>query len=289
MTEHDLSRTDAGMLRAVMAASGDGLLCVHADGTIAYANPSAISMLELPEDAVGRSVDVIDVPAVRERLEHMLAGGHASKTPTEAVAGRRTYVARFWRSRSPKLIGMSLHDVTETRGKQDRAEAVLNATTDGLIVLNPSDVIKYINPAATRMLELPRKDAIDVKVDLERLFGIDSGDLAAAVHCNEVMNCGKTDCPAYDADDLRCWLMSGTRCENGPEPFASKRCRCEQCEVRRMNADSFDPVSPDDYRQIELDRDDGQLVIQVRVSPVVDREGDYRAHPHLDHELARCG
>ncbi len=89
------------------------------------------------------------------------------------------------------------------------------------------------------------------------------------------MNCGKTDCPAYDADDLRCWLMSGTRCENGPEPFASKRCRCEQCEVRRTNADSFDAVSPDEYRQIELDQDDGRLVIQVRVSPVVDRDGDY--------------
>jgi signal transduction histidine kinase/CheY-like chemotaxis protein len=275
MTEHDLSRTDAGMLRAVMAASGDGLLCVDTTGRISYANPSAFEMLGLSEDAIGSGIDSIPVPAILERLEHLLEGGHASKTPTEAIVGGRTLLVRFWRSRHPKVIGVSIHDDTETTGRQDRAEAVLNATTDGLIVLNPSDVIKYINPAATRMLELTRKDAIGVKVDLERLFGIEDVDLPAAVHCNEVMDCGKTECPAYDADDLRCWLMSGTRCENGPEPFASKRCRCAECEVRRMNADSFDAVSTDEYRQIELDRDGGQLVIQVRVSPVVDREGDY--------------
>ncbi len=275
MAEHGLTDSDAGMLRAVMAASSDGLMCVGPEGHVTYANPAAIEMLGISAELVGMRADEIPVAEIRERLEHLLSGGRASRTPTESHVDGRTLVSRFWRSRGSKTIGVSLHDDTETTGKQDRAEAVLNATTDGLIVLNPSDVIKYINPAASRMLQLSRKDAVGVKVDLEQLFGVEHEDLGEAVRCNEVMDCGKTDCPAYNAEDLRCWLMSGTECENHAEPFASKRCRCEQCEVRRMNADSFDPVSPDEYRQIELDREGEHLVIQVRVSPVVDREGDY--------------
>ena len=175
MTDHDLSRTDAGMLRAVMAASGDGLLCVDDDGRIAYANPVG-DLDARPPGRRRRRARRRDRGARRPRASRSTCSREATsrrRRPRRSSAAAPTSRGSG-EAASPKLIGMSLHDVTETRGKQDRAEAVLNATTDGLIVLNPSDVIKYINPAATRMLELPRKDAIGVKVDLERLFGIDA-------------------------------------------------------------------------------------------------------------------
>ena len=263
MTEHEFSQGDAGMLRAVVAASGDGLLCIDPDARITFANAAAVSLLGLPDDPISMGIDAIPVVAIRQRLEHLVAGGHVSKSPTEAILGTKTLVARFWRSRSPKLIGVSIHDDTETAGKQDRAEAVLNATTDGLIVLDPVDTITYFNPAAGRMLGLSRRDTVGVKVRLDTLLGVEEASSWAPVRCRDVMNCTKTDCPAYDSADLRCWLMSGTLCENSPEMFASKRCRCAECEVRRANADSFDPLAPDEYSQIELEHDDGRLVIQV--------------------------
>ena len=52
------------------------------------------------------------------------------------------------------------------------------------------------------------------------------------VACWEEHNCDKYDCPAYKADNLRCWQIDGTYCMHGPAGSeASDGCVCESCQV----------------------------------------------------------
>jgi len=46
------------------------------------------------------------------------------------------------------------------------------------------------------------------------------------VKCWELKECGRVDCPAYNNEDLRCWLIAGASCERG------ENCRgCDDCMV----------------------------------------------------------
>jgi diguanylate cyclase (GGDEF)-like protein len=52
------------------------------------------------------------------------------------------------------------------------------------------------------------------------------------VHCWETKECGKTDCPSYKAENLRCWQVSGTFCGGEVQGvFARKYGDCRKCEV----------------------------------------------------------
>ena len=52
------------------------------------------------------------------------------------------------------------------------------------------------------------------------------------VKCWEFHQCGKVDCPAHNADDLRCWLQSKTHCyDNAQMNFEDKAEVCCRCPV----------------------------------------------------------
>jgi signal transduction histidine kinase/DNA-binding response OmpR family regulator len=85
------------------------------------------------------------------------------------------------------------------------------------------------------------------------------------------------DCPAYNAEDLRCWLISGTLCGAGGKPrtFAEKREQCLACEFHADYADMFDALDGAEPAEVELLHDNEDLVVKVGVSAVVDSAGDY--------------
>jgi chemotaxis signal transduction protein len=60
---------------------------------------------------------------------------------------------------------------------------------------------------------------------------------AQAAHMNKcwlVKNCGKTQCPAYENRDLRCWVHSGTFCRDEIQgSFHEKIEACRKCEFYR--------------------------------------------------------
>jgi len=57
--------------------------------------------------------------------------------------------------------------------------------------------------------------------------------------CWEVKSCVHTDCPAYENDDLRCWLFSGTLCHNRKQgDFVDKIEVCLACEMMVSNLDN---------------------------------------------------
>ncbi|MGD8353068.1 MAG: hypothetical protein PVJ01_02790, partial [Pseudomonadota bacterium] len=64
------------------------------------------------------------------------------------------------------------------------------------------------------------------------------------IKCWEELNCDKQNCPAYGADDQRCWQVAGTCCEqeseNGSE---TKEQDCEACRVYKSAAgDEFSAI-----------------------------------------------
>lgn len=50
--------------------------------------------------------------------------------------------------------------------------------------------------------------------------------------CWEHKKCGKTECPSFESDDLRCWQIAGTFCADEVQGFfANKYGDCRKCEV----------------------------------------------------------
>lgn len=69
----------------------------------------------------------------------------------------------------------------------------------------------------------------------ERSFSV-RYDNPGLPRCREVKDCQKADCPAYAAEDRRCWQIPGTHCDGEVQGvFAQKLDMCEQCEVYRLS------------------------------------------------------
>jgi diguanylate cyclase (GGDEF)-like protein len=82
--------------------------------------------------------------------------------------------------------------------------------------------------------------------------------------CWEVFQCKKKDCPAYNAEDLRCWLFSGTHCRDAIQgKFFEKMEICIDCKVFKKNMDvqnvqdTFNLVNKQlkEFKQLVTDRD----------------------------------
>jgi PAS domain S-box-containing protein len=57
-------------------------------------------------------------------------------------------------------------------------------------------------------------------------------DFGQQVECWEILNCDKTECPAYGKTDAPCWFTEGTLCTAAPMMgFPEKLDACRQCKV----------------------------------------------------------
>lgn len=56
------------------------------------------------------------------------------------------------------------------------------------------------------------------------------------VKCWKVFKCGEKECPAFESEDLKCWLFSGTYCRKEIQgKFIEKLEMCMNCEVFKKN------------------------------------------------------
>ncbi len=270
---------DAELARLLDAAE-DGLVCFDERGLVLYANDSAAVLLGLDGDLTGSHLDALPA-SLHERVAHLLESGtRCPSRPFSILVGDRALSCRAWRSHSgPRSLAVSLHDDSLVVGRRDRVEAVLKATTDGLLVLSASDEVTYANPAALAMLHATEHELLGTRVSVDELLGLDPvpPPEGGPAHCRDIMNCEMPECPAYDSVDLRCWLMSGTLCDGAEEPknFADKIARCRECVTRELLSENLDPLTEDEYRELSLERNGEQLVVKVKVTPITDSDGDY--------------
>ena len=270
---------DAELARLLDAAE-DGLVCFDERGLVLYANDSAAVLLGLDGELTGSHLDALPA-SLHERVAHLLESGtRCPSRPFSILVGDRALSCRAWRSHSgPRSLAVSIHDDSLLVGRRERVEAVLKATTDGLLVLSASDEVTYANPAALAMLHATEHELLGTRVSVDELLGLDPvpPPEGGPARCRDIMNCEMPDCPAYDSVDLRCWLMSGTLCDGAEEPqnFADKIARCRECVTRELLSENLDPLAEDEYRELSLERDGEQLVVKVKVTPITDSDGDY--------------
>jgi signal transduction histidine kinase/DNA-binding response OmpR family regulator len=268
-------------LAALLGSAEEGLIAFDAEGTVIFANRASLLLLggETGE-LVGASYHAMGVPELEQRIERALGGASHSAARFNLEIGGRALSGRITRRRGAEhTLSMTLRDETELIDERDRNEAVLAATADGLVLLDPADKVTYINPAALDMLHTKRRKVLGKTVSIDALLGVEPSDTRAELseRCSDIKQCGQTECPAYTAEELRCWLISGTLChpENGPCTFEKKRTECEECDFHRAHAEAFDPLDSEAVSEVELADDDHELVVKARVSAVVDASGNY--------------
>jgi signal transduction histidine kinase/CheY-like chemotaxis protein/PAS domain-containing protein len=269
---------DAELARLVDAAH-DGLVCFDGRGTVLYANSAAAHLLGLDGDLTGRPLS--ELPhALGERVEHCLEpGARCPVRPFSILIGDVTLSCHAWRPRSgPRTLAMSIRDDSIHTGRRERVDAVLKATTDGLLVLSPTDEVTFANPAALSMLHATEHELVGQHISVDGLLGLQqvAPPEGGPTRCRDIMNCELPDCPAYASSDLRCWLMSGTLCDGPSQPksFAEKADRCRECVTRQLLGESMDALD-EDFRELNLERNGDRLVVKVRITPMTDSDGDY--------------
>jgi len=96
-------------------------------------------------------------------------------------------------------------------------------------------------PLGKEVLETKTKPIIELRVadDLAEHFGVpvetflkDPEYAGKPVRCQEYIHCGQTDCPAYDSEERRCWLILGTHCAGVKiGAYPEKVDFCKDCKV----------------------------------------------------------
>ena len=271
----------ASTLSALLEASDEGLLAFDSAGHIQFANTAAMELLDrTTEELLGAGVSALGIPELESRVERALAGRSHSAARFTFQHGDLSLSGHTARTRGtePSVL-VSLRDETQLAEERDANRAVLAATADGLVLLAPDDSVTYVNPAALTMLRTTSRKMLGKKVSIDKLLQIEEAKFedAEPTHCKDARNCNLPDCPAYHAEDLRCWLVSGTLCgaDHHSGTFAEKRDTCLECDFHTDHADMFDALDGVEPAEVELKYDDAELVVKVGVSAVVDSAGEY--------------
>ncbi|HEY3317739.1 MAG TPA: response regulator [Coriobacteriia bacterium] len=264
-------------LRAVLASTGEGCVLVGASGTVRLMNEAAQRLLgRARADVVGKAFKQLGQCALSEAvgdvLEHPEAGGRYIELRVEG----RTVGCRVTPFDSPREQGLtiSIRDETELVSQRERAEAILSSTGDGLIVFAPDNVLEYMNPAAAEMLGVDPGEWIGRRATTSELLGVEVADAGEAASCWDMRNCEEESCPAWHAEDLRCWLVSGTLCEGEPRTFREKLSDCHGCDVYMRNSRLLEECGMSFTREATL-TEPVHRVVKIRTNPVIDSGGGF--------------
>ena len=173
------------LFRELAEQSSDVLMLVSSSGCVAYVSPAVTAMLAYtPSELVGRHVlrfvssdDVI-------RMRQLWARVRCSEMREVSVECRVRNQRNDWQWLEARIRWLpsdginsarwiaSLRDVTERRqleqrliAEKVRAQATLRAITDGVITVDSSGCVDYINPAAERILGWSADKALGQSVE----------------------------------------------------------------------------------------------------------------------------
>jgi len=159
-------------LRAILDTAPSGIILVNLEGRITFANERMAEMLgyEVAELTGTAYLDHTWDPQLPEAQQqmHRLISGEIDQVDTERLYKRKDGTL-FWGNlvgarmsqadgASPALVGIitdiSARKEAEERllAAHDKLDTLVQLNADGLMVLDPQGVIRFLNPAATRML-----------------------------------------------------------------------------------------------------------------------------------------
>lgn len=266
-------------LRALLANSAEGAVIVDMSGRVLLMNEAAARLLGKGRaEIVGKSHKQFKLRVLDAELKQVLAQGEKAKTRylslTHEDKSLRFKMTPF-AGPSEQGVVVAIQDETELVRQQERAEAILSSTGDGLIVFAPDNRVTYVNPSACEMLGVSADDIVNEHTTTSALLKLEPPDAKEAAACWEMLSCTYTDCPAYESDDLRCWLMAGTTCRDGKaSTFREKMSDCYACDVYLRNSRLLEECGMSFVKELTLS-EPSHRILRIRTNPVIDSNGNY--------------
>lgn len=266
-------------LRAVVANLGEGSLAIDHAGTISLMSEAAETIFGRPRtQCLGKPISVLEHPHIENEVWRVLERGDRAieRTFSERVGSRPVFVkVTPYSGPNERGVIVTLRDDTQLVRQQERAEAILASTGDGLVVYAIDDRINYMNQAAAEMLGLNATSMIGAAATMHKLLGLESHDPDEAMPCWQMLACTRNTCPAWGSEELRCWLMSGTICDDGTaRTFAQKQDRCFSCDAFTRNSRVVEEGGMSFVLEMTV-TEPARRVLRVRTNPVVDSDGNY--------------
>src|SRR5574340_1710466 len=160
-------------IRALMAASSEGMVAIAPDRTVRVVNEPAARMLGIDRtECVGSPVAALGIPELAATLETALT----EHVPTTLTCGRmeRDFTCTITPYADVKEWGavIAIRDDSEILAVRRRSEAILTSTSDGIMIFDPADRITFVNPAAERMLGIGAESLVGLITDTWKVFGL---------------------------------------------------------------------------------------------------------------------
>lgn len=130
-----------------------------------------------------------------------------------------------------RLAGRGMEGLATAMENIERKSVSIQRTgrTLGLAALVLGMVILYV---LNRVLMGPISNLSGLMTKAERGDFTGLFDNDSLIRCHDTLQCGKDGCGAWDAENLRCWQISGTHCRGEVQgDMAMKLGSCEECEV----------------------------------------------------------
>jgi len=125
------------------------------------------------------------------------------------------------------------------------------------------------------MLGAVAEDVVNERTTTSELLQLAPPNADEAAPCWEMLSCSTEECPAYESEDLRCWLMANTRCRDGvPRTFREKMSDCYACDVYLRNSRLLEECGMSFVKELTLS-EPAHRILRIRTNPVIDSNGNY--------------
>jgi PAS domain S-box-containing protein len=167
-------------LAPILDSMPDAIVVIAADGTIALLNRQAESLFgHTPEKVIGMPIEVL-VPEESRSAHPVLREGYFANPQFRPMgAGRELSALKADGTRFPAEISLSaialeegplvcaaVRDVSERKGADARFRGLLEAAPDGMVGVDPSGRIVFVNGQAERMFGYSRNDLLGQPVEV---------------------------------------------------------------------------------------------------------------------------
>ena len=165
------------LLGELLELADEGLVLLDASGFITTANDAASRLLANGGGLLGQRLESIMPPEFVEHVNAALASRRRRNSFAASHAGRDLMCTV---KRLKNGAALSVRDDTALVEERERADAILAAAADGLVLIASDGRVDCANPAAYRMLARTERSLLGKLVSLDSLVGEKSASSLAS-------------------------------------------------------------------------------------------------------------
>jgi len=188
----------------------------------------------------------------------------------------------------------------ELKAEKEKLEGVFLCMVDAVIVIDKVSRVIDLNPAAEKLLGTSKSVLIGHQILVNHkalqaeILAIRNLQAICApkepdqefLKCWDYFHCKNNECPGYQSEEWRCWLLSGTLCDHSPQGLSESKSElknCSQCPLFIQIREKYTPVKLTDSREIKLDIP--QRFIRVFRTPMFDGGNRFIGNVFVVHDI----